>query len=120
MLKGVKSVHPIKALGPVGMSALFFQHYWEMIGDDVTSTTQNIFHNEIFPLGLNDLFIVLIPKNPQTFNQIRLIALCNTLYKVFSKILVSCLRPLLHGLMSPNQWVFVLGCWIGKNSILVQ
>lgn len=122
MHKAVKNLHLIKAPGLDGMSTLFFQHFWEMVGDDVTFTIQNIFRHRIFPQGLNDSFIVLISKNPQftTFNQIRPIALCNTLYKIFSKILVSRLRPMLHGLIYPNQSTFVPGWWIRENSLMVQ
>lgn len=67
-------------------------------------------------------FFVLIPKTTQlsTFNHIRPIALCNTLYKIFSKILVHHLRPLLQNLISPSQAAFVSGHWIGENSILVK
>lgn len=117
----VKSLHLTKAPGPDGMSAIFFQHFWETVGDDVTSTIQNIFKSGIFPKGLNDSFIILIPKTNHltTFNQIRPIALCNTLYKVLSKILVNHLCPLLHNLVSPNQTAFVPGRWIGENSIMV-
>lgn len=92
------------------------------MGGDVCITIQNIFRHGIFPQGLNDSFFVLIPKTTHftTFNQLRPIALCNTLYKVFSKILVNRLRPLLQNLISLNQAAFVPGRWIGENVILMQ
>lgn len=122
ILKTVKSLYPIKAPGPDEMSALFFQHYWDIVGNDVVTTIQNIFRRGVFPQVLDDSFIVFILKSIHftSFNQTRPISLCNTLYKIFSKILVSLLRPLLHGLISPNRSEFVPGWWIGENSLLVQ
>lgn len=49
ILKAVKSIHLSKAPGPNGMSAMFFQIFWDTIGDDVTETIQNIFRHGVFP-----------------------------------------------------------------------
>lgn len=37
----LKQMHPSEALGPDGMSALFFQNYWEVVGNDVFSVILN-------------------------------------------------------------------------------
>lgn len=109
--EALKSLHPTKTLGPDGMPALFFQFFWKIVSNDIITTIQNIFRHGIFLQRLNDSFIVFISKTTQfsTFNQIRPIALCNTLYKVFSKILVHWLWPLLQNIISPNQTSFVPG-----------
>nr|XP_048323112.1 uncharacterized protein LOC125420506 [Ziziphus jujuba var. spinosa] len=74
------------------------------------------------PDALNQTLITLIPKiNPiPQFNHIRLINLCNMVYKVIPKLLANCIRPLLHKLISPNQTAFISGRWIGENSILIN
>jgi hypothetical protein len=71
---------------------------------------------------LNHSFIVLIPKNenPSNFNHFRPISLCNTMYKVISKLLVARLRPLLHKFISPLHSAFIPGRWIIENIVMVQ
>ncbi|XP_060669154.1 uncharacterized protein LOC132800155 [Ziziphus jujuba] len=66
--------------------------------------------------------IVLILKSQRMveFNHIRPISLCNTIYKLISKLLATWIHPMLSHLISPNQAAFVPGCWIGENTILVN
>lgn len=66
------------------------------------------FYSGVIPPILNDTFLALVPKmsNPTAMNQIRPINLCNILYKVISKVLVSRLRPLLHQLINLTQASF--------------
>ena len=70
---------------------------------------KKIFANQIVPVNLNQTLIVLIPKQlgPETVSQYRPIRLCNTIYKIVSKILVQRLRPLLPRLISPMQVAFL-------------
>lgn len=111
ILNTVNNLHPTKASRPNGMPALFFQHFWGTVGKDVTTAIQNIFRHGCFPQGFNDTFIVLIPKTCHfsTFNHIRPIVLCNTIYKMFLKILVHRICPLLKFLISPHQAAFMPG-----------
>ena len=46
--------------------------------------------------------------------------MCNTVYKVVSKIVVARLRPYLDKLISPCQTAFVLGRKGINNAIIVQ
>ena len=71
------------------------------------------------PKEVNSSLIVLIPKT-QSFNNFRPISLCNVVYKIISKLLVSKLRPLLHNLVSLYQSAFSPGRWIVENQVIVQ
>ncbi|KAI5333293.1 hypothetical protein L3X38_023424 [Prunus dulcis] len=53
-------------------------------------------------------------------SQLRPISLCNTLYKVISKILIARLRPCMANLVSPNQVSFVPGRQIVDKIVVAQ
>ena len=65
--------------------------------------------------------MVLIPKmaGPESLGNYRPISLCNTVYKIFTKILVDRIRPHLDKLMSPLQFVFMLGRRSVDNAIVM-
>ena len=71
---------------------------------------------------LNSTNIMLIPKTqgPELIGSYRLISLCNSVYKIVSKILVVRIRPLLDQLISPCQATFVPGRRGVDNAIVVQ
>ena len=70
----------------------------------------------------NNSFVVLIPQTQSltSFNHYRPISLCNVIYKIIAKLLVSKLRPILHKLVSPCQSAFIPGRWIIENQTIVQ
>ena len=39
----LKQMHPHKAPGPYGLNPFSFQHFWEIVGDDVSSAVLEIF-----------------------------------------------------------------------------
>lgn len=61
--------------------------------------------------SLNSTFIALIPKEEDSItpDKYRLIALCNVIYKVISKVIANRLKPLLPLLISPEQSGYVEG-----------
>lgn len=85
-----KTMAALKAPGPDGYHAYFFQCYWALVGASTCDTILNILGGGVIPEGLNDTFISLIPKinNPQTVTQFRLIGLCNVAYKLVTKCVV--------------------------------
>ena len=88
----IKQMAPLKAPGPNGMPHLFYQHYWNLVGDGVCQSILTFLNNAFLPEHLNHTFITLIPqkkKGPEYASKYRPISLCNVLYKIFSKVLAN-------------------------------
>ena len=81
-----------------------------------------IFASQKVPDYLNQTLIALIPKQlgSETVNQFRPISLCNTVYKIVSKIVIKRIRPLLPKLISPMQAAFLQGRRGTDNVIIAQ
>jgi hypothetical protein len=111
---------PLKAPGPDGFPARFFQRHWETLRDDVIPVVRKVFHDGVMPPGINDTALVLIPKgnNPTELKDFRPISLCNVIYKIISKCLVNRLRPILNDIISPEQSAFVPRRLITDNAII--
>lgn len=116
------SLKPFKAPGPDGIHARFYQRQWAVVGSTVTKEVQSIFTNRQMPDFLNQTLITLIPKctGADCLNKFRPISLCNTVYKVVTKVIVQRLRPYLSKLISPLQTAFVPRRKGLDNMIIVQ
>ena len=103
------SLKPFKAPSPDVLRAGFFQKFWPMVGGSVTEEVKRIFVEREMPDFLNQTQIALILKiqGLETLGNYRPISLCNTVYKVVTKIIVARLRPFLDNLISPLQSAFV-------------
>ena len=97
------SLKPFKAPGPDGLHAGFFQRFWLVVGSSVMEEIKLIFAEKRVPDYLNTTHIALIPKiqGPETLGNYRPISLCNTVYKVLTKIIIARLRSYLGELISP-------------------
>ena len=82
-------MHPEKAPGLDGMTALFFQHAWYIIKSDLVETVNNFLVTGVMDPRLNTTNICMIPKTerPTRMSELRPISLCNVGYKVISKVL---------------------------------
>ena len=58
----LKQMTPLKAPGPDGMPPLFYQNFWNLIGNDVTESVLKFLNSTSLPEQLNHTFITLIPK----------------------------------------------------------
>ena len=69
----------LKAPGPDGMLPLFFQHYWDFVGKEITTSVLSFLNSTSLSEHLNHTFITLIPKvkNPELVSEFRPISLCN-------------------------------------------
>ena len=105
----LKNMHLTKAPGPDGMSALFYQLYYYIVGNDVTNIVLNILNNGACPKKLNKTFIALIPKvrSPRSTMGCRPISLCNVTYKMVSKVITNRLKEILHAIVHECQSTIV-------------
>ena len=83
---------------------------------------KKIFRDKRMPKYLNKTHIALIPKvqGPESFSNYRPISLCNSMYKIVTKIIVGRLRPHLNQVISPFQTGFVPDRKGIDNAIIVQ
>ena len=116
----LKSMEPFSAPGPDGMPPTFFQTYWSIVGDDVSSAVLNYLNNCSLPAAINHTFITLIPKvkSPEKISDFRPISLCNVIYKLVSKVLANRLQGVLPGIISENQSAFQAGRLITDNILM--
>lgn len=67
-----------------------------IVKDRLIGFVHEVFRLSHVPSSINKTFMVLIPKalHPVSFNQYRLISLCNFVYKVIAKLITTRLRRL--------------------------
>ena len=111
---------PLKSPGPDGMPPLFFQHYWDLVGKNITTSVLSFLNSASLPENLNHTFITLIPKvkNLKLVSKFRPISLCNVLYKIFSKVLANRLKKILPHIITEHQSAFTKNRLILENILL--
>jgi hypothetical protein len=109
--KVVFSMKAFKAPGLDGFPPAFFQHFWEVIKGEIIWATRDLFKIGRLAKRINKTFIALISKipSPKRMHDYRSISLCNTIYKVFAKVLVNRIKPFLTNIIGSPQKGFVLG-----------
>jgi hypothetical protein len=87
--RAVFSMSPWKAPGPDGFPAGFYQKSWNIVGKGVCDFVRQVWANPLLLREVNCTDICLIPKveRPEFIHQFRPISLCNTIYKIVSKVL---------------------------------
>lgn len=92
--KALNQMAPLKALGPDGFSACFFQQNWGTVHVEVCNAVFHFLNSGHMDKSINATNIALIPKNnsPSCVTEFRTISLCNVIYKLISKVLASRLK----------------------------
>ncbi|XP_026459195.1 uncharacterized protein LOC113359837 [Papaver somniferum] len=96
--------------------------FQDNVGNDVVQAVQSFFISGFMPREFNKTYLSLIPKNDNAKypSDFRPIGLCNTIYKIISKILANRIKPYLKRIISPYQSAFVPGRAIQDNIIIVH
>lgn len=115
-------MQPYKSPGPDGFQGIFFKQYWHIVGDDISHLVAQVFATGNFDPTLSETLIALIPKvdHPGSFKEFRPISLCNTVYKLITKVLVNRMRPMLDSIVSPSQSSFIPERGTRDNAIILQ
>jgi hypothetical protein len=113
-------MHPDKAPGPDGFNPAFYQHFWELCGNDIYEAAKEWLERGYFPSSLNETNICLIPKceSASSMKDLRPISLCNVLYKMVSKLLANRLKGCLEKCVSEEQSAFIEGRSILDNALI--
>ena len=78
------SIGDMKGLGPDGMPAIFYKHFWSIVGDKVSVEVLGMHRGGPMPNHWNETIISLIPKvqQPERVTDLCPISLCNVVYKL--------------------------------------
>ncbi|KAL6130571.1 hypothetical protein ACLB2K_068950 [Fragaria x ananassa] len=117
--EALSQMGPDKAPGEDGLSARFYQTYWDVVGTEITDFCLQVLNDGASLGDLNHTLIALIPKvdNPLNVTDYRPISLCNVLYKLISKAIANRMKGLLSEVISSFQSAFVPGRCIHDNVI---
>ena len=116
----IREMARLKAPGPDGMPPLFFQTYWIDVGMDITQAMLSCLNSGSIIKSINHTFITLIPKvnNPERVSDFRPISLCNVIYKIVSKVIANCFKPMLNSIISESQSAFIANKLITNNILI--
>jgi hypothetical protein len=98
-----------KSPGPDGFSAEFYQHFWEVIKNDLMRLFACFERGELPLFKLNFGVITLLPKkeNSAQILQYKPICLLNVSFKKFTKVATIHASRLAHKVIRPTHTVFM-------------
>lgn len=90
------------APGPNSYTGQFYQQFWDIVGNDVYDAVVSFFNGESLSRACTSTHLTLIPKisDPKQLSDFRPLSLCNFEYKIFSRILLNRLTPILPRITS--------------------
>lgn len=88
--------------GPDGFCAFFFQHFWDIIHQDVIMDVKKIFSSSWIMPNYDGNTLILLPKVPNvdSIELFRPISLANFKFKIISKVITDKLSPILPSIIS--------------------
>ncbi|CAM8954101.1 unnamed protein product [Rhodiola kirilowii] len=115
-------MHPSKAPGLDGFSALFYQNNWSVVGQDVVTEVLKCLNNGVLNEQLNETLIVLVPKvkKLERVEELKPISLCNVVMKIITKALANRLKDILPAIISQSLSAFIKGRLITDNILIAH
>ncbi|KAK3222934.1 hypothetical protein Dsin_009959 [Dipteronia sinensis] len=115
---------PLKSPGIDGFPVDFYQRFWSVVGKDVSKVCLECLNEGHYMKMINHFLLCLIPKmrNVERFvermSDVRLISLCNVIYKCVSKALANRLRKFFGFVIADSQSAFIPGRLITDNAMV--
>ena len=116
--KAVNNLKANKSPGTDGLTAEFYQFFFENIKDYLYDSINYSFQNKILSTEQRRGILKLIPKKDKDLTNMRSfrpISLLNTDYKIITHILASRLQKVLPEIISTDQNGYLQGRFIGHN-----
>ncbi|KAL3512827.1 hypothetical protein ACH5RR_025544 [Cinchona calisaya] len=100
----------------------FIQRFWDVLYTSIVSFVSEAFTNGQLGDLTNNTYISLIPKSnfPESIKQYRLIALCSSIYKILTRVIVNRIRLIMFKIISPHPTSFIPRRRGTNNVVLVQ
>lgn len=113
---------PWTAPGFGGFPPAFYKENIDLLINALWKTVSSFFESKHLLKEMNHTFISLISKtdNSSSPSEFIPVSLCNSNYKVISKIIVNRMKPLLSKMTSPLQDAYVSNMHIQDNVIIVH
>ena len=120
--KALQGMNPDKAPGPNGFMARFYIACWDIIQKYLVKMARKSQNCNKIGGSTNSSFLELIPKEKgaQSFSRFRPISLCNTGYKIITKVIANRIKKFLPRIIPENQGGFIQGRQIQDNITIVQ
>ncbi|XP_042482157.1 uncharacterized protein LOC122062569 [Macadamia integrifolia] len=118
----VWDLDPDSAPGPDGFPGAFYKSCWDIISSDLCNAIRWFFRTGFMPYGINNYFLVLIPKieGALSLDKFRPLCMGNFSCKIISKILAMRLSCVLPKIISEEQGAFQKGKIIHSNISLAS
>lgn len=105
-----------------GLHSFMYQRYWNIFAPLLLDFYTQTFSITNMDPRVNSTYLYLIPKyrNATTLKKFRPIWLCNTQYKIITKLIANRIKPYLRSLIGHNQASFLSNRRALDNIIIVQ
>jgi hypothetical protein len=107
------------ALGPDGLSFVFYQSFWDLVKMDLLEMFDDWFEGNLDNFRLNFAIITLIPKedNARSMKKIRTVSLINCSFKIFTKATTNRYAKVMDRLIAQCQSSFIRGRFILESVV---
>ncbi|KAK1324497.1 hypothetical protein QJS10_CPA01g02394 [Acorus calamus] len=112
----------LSSRGPDGFPGRFYQLFWPLIEEDLLKAINFFFQRRCSLRLVSHSFIALIPisLHVDSLDLYRPIYLCNTFYKIITKVMDLILQPIMKHLISHHQSAFIKDRSTHHNTLLAH